>query len=620
MYRILELKKKTIRLMPPIPPNCLNSSTQFEPVEEKKEEEQKGKVDVNLLMEGIPSKNEIIKEQKSDEMVSAQGKDAKTSLQIEKEACQKEHAENKNGIKESSIKEANNSVSVSSKSLEEIEEVSEKRENKLDSEKNEKKEELNIVKDSNVEDLKKNKIKHDQASSTEPAGSSSEGEWKEVQLQISENGVMSVRNMKSSECSPKPAVEAPNCPVSHPTATSQANSQVMTNKLSFTTVPQNRNTEPIVSVSKVSKDQVKKEVNHTMIQCENKLSISRVTPPSTTTKGDVLNRIVSKLSPNETVIGNTGVTIRPVTKVYPGMKSVQERKIRGTTNHLQSRYKTISSPTWNPCIDRTTMLTLKQNCDLNKPPRFFKMRNAPRFLGNPAEGVKPMYGSAGRQEDSPPKQSPPKSPVKQPPPYTPRGQDKPPPPYTPRPAHTGCGGATSYLPPNPYHLLYSGFPFSGASPELLRSMCASAAYHPSLPPSISMLYNNPGLQPNPQRAQPPPPPPLPPHEFKSAPSTPPSIQRIPPSSLSPKPSVTLDDKKRDVPPVSSSSTSSACPSSIKPHKPLEDKPPPLPPPPIPLPPPSPLSLSEKSTTLPTNNNNTKESPLPAATINQHTLK
>ncbi|KAK9505291.1 hypothetical protein O3M35_009381 [Rhynocoris fuscipes] len=467
----------------------------------------------------------------------------------------------------------------------------------------------NEVKSKSNETLSENKV--EQSSS---AASSSDGAWKEVQLQISENGVMSVRNMKTSECSPIPAVEAPNCPVSHPTATSQANSVVAT-KVSFTSATI-RNTEPIVSVSKVSKDQVKKEINHNAN--DNKLSISRVSSPGTAmpvAKGDVLNRIVSKLSPNETVIGNTGVTIRPVTKVYPGMKSIQERKTRGPSNHVQSRYKTIAqAPTWNPTIDRTTMLTLKQNCDLNKPPRFFKMRNTPRYLGNPAEGVKPMYGGGGRQDDSASKQSSPKSPVKQPPPYTPRGQDKPPPPYTPRPAHTSCGG--TYLPPNPYHLLYSGFPFSAASPELIRSMCASTAYHPSLPPSISMLYNNPGLQQSQQRSQPT----LPaPHDFKGSPSTPPSIQRIP-SSLSPKATPqSIDDKKRDHSPASTSSGSN------KSLKSQEDKPSPLlslpPPPPIPLPPPPSASpSSDKSSTSLTLNNNTKESLLSTSTINHHTLK
>jgi hypothetical protein len=75
--------------------------------------------------------------------------------------------------------------------------------------------------------------------------------------------------------------------------------------------------EPVLSVVKVRKE----EVGSAGVGVGggkaggSGLSIQRVAAPPRGEKGDVLNRIVSKLSPNERVIGNTSVTIRPVTKV-----------------------------------------------------------------------------------------------------------------------------------------------------------------------------------------------------------------------------------------------------------------------------------------------------------------
>lgn len=256
------------------------------------------------------------------------------------------------------------------------------------------------------------------------------------------------------------------------------------------------------------------------------------------------------------------------------------------------RYKTLKTPTkpWNPSIPRSTMLSMKQSQAINhankddstanqnqslvKPPRFFKMRNMPRFLGNPSSGVKPMYQVAPGSELSSqqqtssnttprspkqgstsitlmkidpktlspitpttPQPSNPQRPAsspqpkKLPPPFTPGSPNhaghypncrtpahsssnkiKAHVPRIPSPAHTG-----SLIPSNPFipsvphtanpHLLYSGFPgpfsptdpsgnprpFPGTNSELIRAMNAlcppSTAFHPSLPPSISMLFN-----------------------------------------------------------------------------------------------------------------------------------
>lgn len=58
-------------------------------------------------------------------------------------------------------------------------------------------------------------------------------------------------------------------------------------------------------------------------------------------------------------------------------------------------YKTIrcSPKTWHPVIPKEKLRpTLMKNSDEPKKPlKFFKMRNMPRFLGNPSSGVKPMF-------------------------------------------------------------------------------------------------------------------------------------------------------------------------------------------------------------------------------------
>ncbi|XP_022186265.2 protein suppressor 2 of zeste [Nilaparvata lugens] len=305
-----------------------------------------------------------------------------------------------------------------------------------------------------------------------------------------------------------------------------------------------------------------------------------------------------------------------------------------TPNNSASKYKTLKSPTtsWNPTIPRSTILSMKhspaavnQSKDPNpvsgsdvanpppaKQPKFFKQRNMPRFLGNPASGVKPMYQVAPGTEivsqnpstgtsatasvqksakttnssitlmkidpktlcpipvnpvshvlSSPPKTTSSPPPKKLPPPYTPgspkttnhytsartvhsnASATKSPVPRIPSPAHTGAG---ALMPSNPFmhsnpHLLYGAFsaaPFAASDPtapntQLIRAMSAlGAAYHPSLPPSISMLFN-----------------PHHPHhrltqvdraafktltEDKQALPSPPAVQRIPPSKGSSDPS------------------------------------------------------------------------------------
>ncbi|KAL0276811.1 UNVERIFIED_CONTAM: hypothetical protein PYX00_004302 [Menopon gallinae] len=65
-------------------------------------------------------------------------------------------------------------------------------------------------------------------------------------------------------------------------------------------------------------------------------------------------------------------------------------------------YKTIrcSPKSWNPVIPKEKLRpTLMKNSDEPKKPlKFFKMRNMPRFLGNPASGVKPMYAESSEND------------------------------------------------------------------------------------------------------------------------------------------------------------------------------------------------------------------------------
>lgn len=80
-------------------------------------------------------------------------------------------------------------------------------------------------------------------------------------------------------------------------------------------------------------------------------------------------------------------------------------------------YKTLKCgpKNWNPTISRNSFLSSKQeqqplqqgtsSSSAGKPvtpPRFFKMRNTPRYLGNPASGVKAMYQVPDSKPETPP--------------------------------------------------------------------------------------------------------------------------------------------------------------------------------------------------------------------------
>lgn len=532
-------------------------------------------------------------------------------------------------------------------------------------------------------------------------------EWKEVQLQISENGIMSVTDVQpvlmDEHLITRRQVEK------NPSLSPLVNNATCVNSMLNDTRPDEKlNSVPkdissCENVNKFKPENMKLEKSaesnlssqkqdgseNSVEKCkisDNKrikdedqhpVEMKLERPAAITVKSEIIS------NPNPTITSkdlsvksllpinkseSLSITMRPVgfQKVYPGIKpsqnfqvsskdidikktSTQVSGINQKLNQGESnppsgtkkqqnqpiRYKTLKCPTkpWNPSIPRSTMLSMKHSQTANhnkvsnsgsnetqspiKPPRFFKMRNMPRFLGNPASGVKPMYQVAPGSElgnQSPnnttprsPKQgntsitlmkidpktlspiamspstpqtvnsprttsSPPIQPNKFPPPFTPgspkhhtnhfpncrtsphlhTSKKKTHTPRVPSPAHTG-----SLMQSNPFlssvphgtnpHLLYSGFPgtfsptdpngnnrlLTGSSSQLIRAMTAlcppSAAFHPSLPPSISMLFN-------PHHAH---------HrlsqsersnfkpisnESQKTPTPPPTVQRIPPSS------------------------------------------------------------------------------------------
>lgn len=300
-------------------------------------------------------------------------------------------------------------------------------------------------------------------------------EWKEVSVEINENGVLSVKGIES---------------ISSAVCNLVRNSELEVLPL-----------DP--------------EDNKTRMEA-NKLSISRMTAP----KGEALNRIVSKLSPNERLIGNTSVSIRavpisppnpatsypqpppppPPPRPSPVLSSVSLLKQVPTQNSVVvgnvtvskevpsnnkdpkdsvprvsvSLTKEIPHPTnkpkvnkfkykalhWNPSIDRNTIL--KQSVDAKRTHKIFKSRNVLPYL--PEDGVKALYRVGEMTEMMarcrPPPYAPgsPKRPLISPPGYMSR---------IPSPAHVPSPAAFSALP----HF-FSRFPLPERfpPPDLLRSI------------------------------------------------------------------------------------------------------------------------------------------------------
>ena len=257
-------------------------------------------------------------------------------------------------------------------------------------------------------------------------------------------------------------------------------------------------------------------------------------------------------------------------------------------------YKTLRDPPrcWNPTLSKNNYVAVKnQSKDAqnqlhqttlfersktiqSKPAKIFKMRNMPRYLGNPASGVKPMYGIGNECKEKEqstmtsttttntsssskngslnmmkidPKTLSPivstvNSPIVSPPPYSPSARNYPNPPFSrdicrstgspisPKNSPVNMLSTSPFIPsPTPNMnpgLIYPHFPrpFPDATRfpnPLIRSpigIPSPSAFHSNLPPSINKLYQRSSY--------------IPQTTVFSPVSQPPTVQRIPPSTYS----------------------------------------------------------------------------------------
>ncbi|XP_033337475.2 uncharacterized protein LOC117226839 isoform X1 [Megalopta genalis] len=257
-------------------------------------------------------------------------------------------------------------------------------------------------------------------------------------------------------------------------------------------------------------------------------------------------------------------------------------------------YKTLRDPPrcWNPTLSKNNYVAVKNQSKetqsqlhqtalsersktiQSKPAKIFKMRNMPRYLGNPASGVKPMYGIGNDSKEKEqstitptsttntsssskngnlsmmkidPKTLSPivstiNSPIVSPPPYSPSARNYPNPPFSrdicrstgssisPKNSPVNMLSTSPFIPsPTPNinpRLIYPHFapPFPDASRfpnPLIRSpigIPSPSAFHSSLPPSINKLYQRSSY--------------IPQTTGFSSVSQPPTVQRIPPSTYS----------------------------------------------------------------------------------------
>lgn len=258
-------------------------------------------------------------------------------------------------------------------------------------------------------------------------------------------------------------------------------------------------------------------------------------------------------------------------------------------------YKTLRDPpkSWNPTLSKNNYVALKNQAKElqnqtqtasasegtskqipSKPAKIFK-RNMPRYLGNPASGVKPIYGVANDAKEKEqstgvanaknvtlnmmkidPKTLSPivstvNSPIVSPPsPYSPNArsyQNTPYPrdglcrstgsPISPRNSPVNMLSTNPFIPsPTPNtnpRIIYSHFPppFPDASRfpnPLIRSPIGippPSAFHSSLPPAINKLYQRTTASYIPQTTG----------SYSPVSSQPPAVQRIPPSTHSSSP-------------------------------------------------------------------------------------
>ncbi|XP_011163365.1 uncharacterized threonine-rich GPI-anchored glycoprotein PJ4664.02 [Solenopsis invicta] len=252
-------------------------------------------------------------------------------------------------------------------------------------------------------------------------------------------------------------------------------------------------------------------------------------------------------------------------------------------------YKTLRDPpkSWNPTLSKNNYVAAKNQAKEmqnqtqtqtsmsegtnkqipSKPAKIFKMRNMPRYLGNPASGVKPMYGVTNDTKEKEqstntksatlnmmkidPKTLSPivstiNSPIISPPPYSPNARSYQNTPFSrdicrntgspisPRNSPVNMLSTNPFIPsPTPNtnpRIIYSHFPhpFPDASRfpnPLIRSPIGippPSAFHSSLPPSINKLYQRSSYIPQTTG-------------YAPVVGQPPTVQRIPPSTHSSSP-------------------------------------------------------------------------------------
>lgn len=468
-----------------------------------------------------------------------------------------------------------------------------------------------IVKDKNMVDCKKDSNKIEQAASQPD---------REVQLQISENGVISVQSVSLNEDTKPSSVlnqrlddnnstSEVSIPVKniHPETMELMKSLEKTVNLNFE--------QPVVQNNEPEKKEINNSFqpgnNHATIHIleDTTKNIVNAKPNNVTPEKCVREEVTSKQTtkPNVNHMSPIDKLESAVTqgfsfnasgqaqKVYPGAvkdaqhsskllkskdlrtdtkdqekngRSTSEKEYTKPVNNI--RYKTLKTTVkpWNPSIPRSSIMAMKQaqlanqeksesqEKSVSKSPKFFKMRNLPRFLGNPASGVKPMYQVLpGSELNNQVPQTSTSQNTKQNSELTvmkidpktlspiPVSRSKISSPnkvitshsgmlqkpsdgniFSSRtPIHNSVGSSSSssrtpmkkphsprlpsspfILPPHTSHMLYSGFPrpFPSVDPtqsrmasdnQIFRAMsmlCSpSGAFHPSLPPSISMLFN-----------------------------------------------------------------------------------------------------------------------------------
>ncbi|XP_076750602.1 uncharacterized protein LOC143423277 [Xylocopa sonorina] len=253
-------------------------------------------------------------------------------------------------------------------------------------------------------------------------------------------------------------------------------------------------------------------------------------------------------------------------------------------------YKTPRDPPrcWNPILSKNNYVAVKnQNKEAqnqlhqntlfersktiqSKPAKILNKRNMPRYLGNPASGVKPMYGIGNECKEKEqltmtsttttntsssskngnlsmmkidPKTLSPivstvNSPIVSPPPYSPSARNYPNPPFSrdicrstgspisPKNSPVNMLSTSPFIPNMNPRLIYPHFPapFPNANRfpnPLIRSpigISSPSAFHSSLPPSINKLYQRSSYMPQTTGFSPV--------------SQPPTVQRIPPTTYS----------------------------------------------------------------------------------------